>query len=106
MEKDMAVDEIDSSRAPGKGSYRAINPIDLPRIERDVILGGEGDGIYVEGVDVQREFHRYGATFVDDPDGVGLFSGKIGPDRYLYPPVFTAAVSHATLVGYRTILTT
>jgi capsular polysaccharide biosynthesis protein len=101
----MAPDEIEPSPTPGPGSYRATNPIDLPRIERSTILSGVADGIYIAGPDTVREFNRYGATFVDDPDEVGLFGGKIGPGRYLYAPDFTAAVSHATLVGYRTILT-
>jgi capsular polysaccharide biosynthesis protein len=101
----MAVEGIDVSPALESGAYEVTNPIDLPHIEREEVISGTGEGIYVETESPEREFHRYGAAFVDDPDEVGLFAGKIGPGRYLYPPIYTAAVNNATLVGYRTILT-
>src|SRR5579863_9137734 len=100
----MATDGIAVPQSLGLDVYEAINPIDLPRIERGTVAGGGGDGIYIEGADAEREFFRYGAAFVDDPDGVGLFGGDVGPALYLYPPAYTAAVSNVALVGYRTIL--
>ncbi len=101
----MVADAFDFMRALGVGSYRPINPTDLPRIERDAVISGGDDGVYVEGAGTTRVFRRYAAAFVDDPDDAGLFSEGIGPAVYLYPPVFTAASSNAALVGYRTILT-
>ena len=101
----MAVDGYTVSPTIGRGTYEATNPIDLPRIDRAAVTSGSADGIYVEGVDARREFQRYGAAFLDDPDQVGLFSEGIGLGAYWYPPVYTAAVSNVALVGYRTILT-
>lgn len=100
----MAVGDIQVPRTAGSDVYEAINPTDLPRIDRNTVTGGE-DGIYVEGTDELRKFSRYSAAFVDDPDHVGLFGGRVGPAPYWYPPAYTAAVSNAILVGYRTILT-
>jgi len=85
--------------------YEFTNPIDLPQIERSRLLEHGADGIILESKGSTREFTRYGATFVDDPDEVGLFPGQIGVAKYLYPPAYTAVVSDAVLVGYRTILT-
>jgi len=86
--------------------FTAVKPTDLPRLTRAELFDGESDGIHVSGADKVRTYHRYGATFVDDPDGVGLFSGGIGVSAYEYTPVFTAAVRNAVLCGYRTLLTT
>jgi len=86
-------------------AYRAVNPIELPRIERLVLTSGDGDGIYVESPGTQRKFHGKGAAFVDDPDQVGLFPREVGSWPYWYPPVYTVGISNAALVGYRTILT-
>ena len=101
----MAVDGIQVARATGLDVYEAINPLDLPRIPRSELFARGTDGIIVEGAGTKREFLRYGASFLDDPDQVGLFSGEVGLAKYYYPPAYTAAVSDATLVGYRTILT-
>jgi capsular polysaccharide biosynthesis protein len=86
--------------------FTAVKPTDLPRLTREALLTGTSDGIYVSGADKLRTFYRYGATFVDDPDHVGLFSGGIGVCPYEYTPVFTAVVRNAVLCGYRTVLTT
>lgn len=99
------LDAFGDSSGQESDIYQAINPIDLPRIELAEVTSGTADGIYTETSGPLREFEGYGAAFVDDPDEVGLFSGGIGPAKYWYPPVFTAAVKNATLVGYRTILT-
>ena len=101
----MTVDGIDVSPASDTDVYQAVNPVDLPRIDRSSITSGASDGIYFEGDQPHRIFQRYGAAFVDDPDEVGLFADGIGPGIYYYPPVFTAVVHDALLVGYRTILT-
>lgn len=101
----MISETIDVLSAPKTDAYRAVNPIDLPRIERAAVTSGSRDGIYIEQEDKPRLFERVGAAFVDDPDETGLFSGRIGPAKYLYPPTFTAAINDATLIGYRTILT-
>jgi hypothetical protein len=101
----MAVDGIQVARASGLEVYEAINPLALPRIQRAQLFSRGTDGIYPEGADTTRKFHRYGAAFVDDPDQVGLFSKGIGVQPYWYPPAYTAGISDATLVGYRTILT-
>jgi capsular polysaccharide biosynthesis protein len=85
--------------------YRAINPLDLPRLAREQILTDSATGIYVETDEPYREFFRYPAAFVDDPNDVGIFGQNIDVTAYWYPPVFAAAVTDATLVGYRTILT-
>jgi capsular polysaccharide biosynthesis protein len=99
----MTLDGIDVRTTLASDTYRAINPIDLPRLDRAEFMSGH-DGIYVEPPGKPREFWRYGAAFVDDPDQVGLFSGGIGSACYVYPPAFTAAINDATLVGHRTIL--
>jgi Glycosyltransferase 61 len=101
----MAADSIGVSPLLRSRIYEATNPLDLPRIERSAVTSGADSGIYVETAGPWREFHRYGAEFVDDPDEVGLFSEGLGPATYHYPPVYVAAVTNATLVGYRTILT-
>lgn len=90
--------------AVGPDTYRAINPIDLPRLElADVISGASG--VYLEPPGKPRELLRYAAAFVDDPDQVGLFSEGIAPAKYFYPPAYAVAINNATLVGHRTILT-
>ncbi len=86
-------------------TYTAINPVELPQIAFDELSSKRRDGIFVEPPGTTRVFSRYSPVFFDDPDGVGLFNGNIDIAQYFYPPVFTAAVSHARLVGYRTILT-
>jgi capsular polysaccharide biosynthesis protein len=101
----MAADGIQVARASSLEVYEAINPLALPRIKRAELFSRGTDGIYPEGADTTRKFHRYGAAFVDDPDQVGLFSKGIGVQPYWYPPAYTAGISDATLVGYRTILT-
>jgi capsular polysaccharide biosynthesis protein len=98
-------DGIQVARASSLDVYEAINPLALPRIERAELLSRGTDGICPEGTDTTRKFERYGAAFVDDPDQVGLFSKGIGVQPYWYPPAYTAAITGATLVGYRTILT-
>jgi capsular polysaccharide biosynthesis protein len=85
--------------------YEPVNPTDLPRIEAAEVLSGNRDGIHVEPPGTDRKFNRYGASFVDDPDEVGLFPGGLGPAPYVYPPNYAAVIHEATLVGYRTILT-
>jgi capsular polysaccharide biosynthesis protein len=104
-EETLAVDGVQVPRASGLDEYEVINPLDLPRMERAELFSRAVDGIYLEGAGKTRKFHRYGAAFVDDPDQVGLFSGGIGVQPYWYPPAYTAGISNATLVGYRTILT-
>jgi capsular polysaccharide biosynthesis protein len=101
----MLSNEIEMSPALEPHIYRAINPLDLPRLTRDQIISGASSGIYVETDDPHREFFRYAAAFVDDPDDVGLFGQSIDVTAYWYPPIFAAAITEATLVGYRTILT-
>ena len=101
----MAALGTDLSPLSGSDVYEAINPIDLPRVDRAAVTSGAGEGVFVEADGRPREFQRYGAAFVDDPDQVGLFPQNIGATKYLYPPICTAAVNNATLVGYRTILT-
>ena len=85
--------------------YEMINPVDLPRVSRSDLFSRGVDGIVVEGDGTERLFERKGPAFVDDPDQVGLFSSGMGATKYLYPPAFTAVVTDAILVGYRTILT-
>ncbi len=85
--------------------YELVNPTDLPRIEPSDVISGTSNGICIQSTDTRREFDRYSAAFVDDPDNVGLFPGGIGPATYFYPPAYTAVIHDATLVGYRTILT-
>jgi capsular polysaccharide biosynthesis protein len=89
----------------GLDVFEVVNPVDLPRVERSQLFARGADGIIVEGDGGKRIFERYGASFVDDPDETGLFSGRIGLAKYLYAPAYTAVVSDAMLVGYRTILT-
>jgi capsular polysaccharide biosynthesis protein len=101
----MVSDDIEISPALDPGIYRAINPLDLPRLTREQIISGSVSGIYVESDDPHREFFRYPAAFVDDPDQVGLFGQSIDVTAYWYPPIFAASITDATLVGYRTILT-
>jgi capsular polysaccharide biosynthesis protein len=95
---------VDYAGKSESGPYQATNPIDLPRIDRRTLTSGGRDGIYVEPTNTWRGFQAYPAAFVDDPDQVGLFS-QVGPYQYWYPRVYTAAASNASLVGYRTILT-
>ncbi len=97
----MGIEQADASST----LYQAINPLDLASIDRAALTSGAADGIYFANSAAHREFKRYGAAFVDDPDRTGLFADGIGPGAYWYPPVYAAAVSNATLVGYRTILT-
>src|ERR1700738_1994172 len=101
----MAMDGIQVPRASGLDRYEVINPLELPRIECAELTSRGTSGIYVEGAGETRKFHRYGASFVDDPDQVGLFSRGIGVQPYWYAPAYTAGISDATLVGYRTIIT-
>lgn len=99
---------IDNDDAPvcAEGEYfEAVNPVELPRIDREGLLSGSADGVYIEPGDGNREFERCAAAFVDDPDQVGLFADGIGVATYFYPPPFVAAFSNARLIGYRTILT-
>jgi hypothetical protein len=85
--------------------YEMVNPADLPRVSRSDLFSRGVDGIVVEGESTTRVFERKRPAFVDDPDHVGLFSSGMGAVQYLYPPAFTAVVTDAILVGYRTILT-
>jgi capsular polysaccharide biosynthesis protein len=101
----VALSDIHVPQTSSPDVYEAVNPPDLSRIERARVTAGGADGIYFEGDGAERWFYRYEATFVDDPDQVGLFGGKVARVPYLYPPAYTAAVSDAALVGYRTILT-
>lgn len=99
------MDRNDTPQTLESGIYQAVNPVDLPRIERLALTSGSADGIYVESPGTQREFRGTGAAFVDDPDEVGLFTGDVGGWPYWYPPVYAAGISDAALIGYRTILT-
>jgi capsular polysaccharide biosynthesis protein len=101
----MAVDRKGAPQTLGSGIYEAVNPLDLPRIDRLALTSGSTDGIYVEPPGTPREFRGKNAAFLDDPDQVGLFSKDVGSWSYWYPPAYTASISNATLVGYRTILT-
>jgi hypothetical protein len=95
---------LDPENSPS-GAYQAINPVELPHIDRAAVTSGAADGIYVEPPGTRREYERYPSEFVDDPDEVGLFAGGIGLGAYWYPPIYTAAINQAALVGYRTFLT-
>ena len=83
-----------------------VNPADLPRVDRHMVVAGPQDGMYPDAGDAVREFWRYGASFHDDPDNVGLFHpAELGQVRYESPPSFIAAASDAVLAGYRTVIT-
>jgi capsular polysaccharide biosynthesis protein len=93
--------------AAAAGVYRFVNPIELTPIPAGhLTAGGSGDGVFLESNTAERRFYRYGATFLDDPDEVGLFQPEqVGRCLYRYPAAFTAGVDQAQLVGYRTLLT-
>ena len=99
------ISEDDTASPPVAETFEAVNPVELPRIGREELLSGAGDGVWIEPGDGNREFERVTAAFLDDPDQVGLFSGGIGAATYFYPPPFVAGISDATLIGYRTVLT-
>jgi hypothetical protein len=92
---------------PAELTYQFVNPTELPPIPPDRLAAiGSGDGVSFEADNADRWYCRYGATFLDDPDEVGLFTPEhVGSCGYRYPAAFTAAVDHARLVGYRTLLT-
>src|ERR1700734_2345166 len=92
-------------RAAEARRYSGINPTDLPSVDKTTMIEGPGHGVhYTSGSEVRR-FQRYGAEFLDDPDGVGLFSPvNVGPAVYHSPPDFAVGVNDALLIGYRTIL--
>lgn len=87
--------------------YRFVNPVELPALTAsDLQRHGAGTGACFESGPAIRLLDRYGASFLDDPDAVGLFvPEQVGPLQYRYPAAFTAAADRCRLVGYRTLLT-
>lgn len=79
------------------------NPLDLPRISFADIVANSADGVYVEQPEIARTFHRAPPAFHDDPDNVGLFQ-PFDRIEVTSPPVFTASLRNATLVGSRSVL--
>jgi capsular polysaccharide biosynthesis protein len=98
------ISDDEAALRAGREDFEAVNPLELPRIDRDGLLSGAADGIYIEPAAGNREFERCTA-FVDDPDEIGMFGPSIGGATYFYPPPFVAGFSNAQLTGYRTILT-
>jgi capsular polysaccharide biosynthesis protein len=79
------------------------NPLDLPRIGYDDIIRNASDGVYIEHPGHPRKFRRAPPAFHDDPDNARLFQ-SLDEITVTYPPVFTISLRHATLVGFRTVL--
>jgi len=80
------------------------NPLELNRISYSDIISNAREGVYVEEPGIPRVFSRAPPVFHDDPDGTGLFP-PFHEMTMTYPPVFTVSQRHATLVGFRSILT-
>ena len=101
------LEDVDQVEAAGQELFQFVNPVELRALSAaELVMPGAGAGSFYESGTATRELYRRGATFLDDPDGVGLFvPEQVGPMRYLYPAGFTAAADNCRLVGYRTLLT-
>jgi capsular polysaccharide biosynthesis protein len=79
------------------------NPLELPRISYDDIVQNRAEGVYVEQPEQVRSFSGAPPAFHDDPDRAQLFPA-FHEITVTYPPVFTASLRDATVLGFRTVL--
>lgn len=84
--------------------YRYIDAIKLPAVAADCLGASVPVGVHVFPPGRTRKFKCRMPLFLDDPDGVGLFS-PFKEDTIHCPPIFVATARNAKVVGFRTILT-
>jgi hypothetical protein len=83
--------------------FAYCNPLDLPRIDYNDIIGNRADGVYVEQPEQARTFVRTPPSFHDDPDDAHLFP-PFQEVIVTYPPIFTTSLRNVSLQGFRTVL--
>jgi capsular polysaccharide biosynthesis protein len=77
------------------------DPLTLPRLTLAQALAG-ANGVFCPQPK-SRSFLRPGPHFVDNPDNVPGFD--LGEVSITYPPPFLSSASDATIVGYRSVVT-